>query len=137
MKVASKSTKMSGSYLLDTNIIIAFYEGESKVVEKITGSEIYLLYVVIGELRFGAEKSRRRSANQKQIDALIDQVTILPGSAATAKYYGIIKSQLKKKGRPIPENDIWIAAIVKEYDLILVTRDDHFSHIEGIKQEAW
>ena len=129
--------KMSGSYLLDTNIVIAFYEGEPKLVKKIAGSEIYLPYVVIGELRCGAEKSGRKSSNQKQIDALVEQVTVLPGSATTAKHYGVIKSQLKKKGRPIPENDIWIAAIAKEYDLILVTRDDHFSHIEGIKQEAW
>ena len=54
---------------------------------------------------------------------------ILPGSVETARHYGIIKSQLKKKGRPIPENDVWIAAIAKEYDLTLVTRDDHFSYI--------
>ena len=129
--------KMSGSYLLDTNIIIAFYDKDPKVLKKIAEGKIYIPSIVIGELWFGAEKSRKKSSNQKQIEALVDQVTILPVTEETSKHYGIIKNQLKQKGKPIPENDIWIAAVAREYDVMLVTRDQHFSNIDQIKTEAW
>ena len=69
--------------------------------------------------------------------ALIDEVSILPVTETTAKHYGVIKNELKQQGRLIPENDIWIAAIAQEYDLTLVTRDKHFSHVQGLKVEAW
>ena len=51
--------------------------------------------------------------------------------------YGKIKNQLKEKGQPIPENDIWIAAIAQQYDLTLVTDDLHFDTITGLKIEKW
>jgi tRNA(fMet)-specific endonuclease VapC len=55
----------------------------------------------------------------------------------TAKFYGSIKAALRKKGKPIPENDIWIAAIAQQYDLILITRDNHFSEIDNLNTELW
>jgi tRNA(fMet)-specific endonuclease VapC len=128
---------MSGSYLLDTNIIIAFYGQDPKVLKRIAQDKIYVPAVVVGELWFGAEKSSKKSSNQKQIEALIDQVIILPVTEETSKHYGIIKNQLKQKGNPIPENDIWIAATAREYNIILVTRDHHFSNIEEVKIETW
>ena len=51
--------------------------------------------------------------------------------------YGVIKQALREKGRPIPENDIWIAAIAQQYGLTLVTRDDHFTAIDGLTLEKW
>jgi len=56
---------------------------------------------------------------------------------ATALGYGAVKTELKKKGRPIPENDLWIAACAIQYDLILVTRDGHFDPIGGLQLESW
>lgn len=128
---------MSGSCLLDTNIVIAFYDQDPYVLEKIMEGKIYIPSIVIGELYFGAEKSSKKLSNQKQIDALINEVIVLPVTEETSRHYGWIKNQLKQKGKPIPENDIWIAAIAREYDVILITRDQHFSNIEGIKTEAW
>ena len=55
----------------------------------------------------------------------------------TASIYGIIKASLKKKGRPIPENDIWIATIAQQYQLILITRDKHFNEINSLEIENW
>lgn len=55
----------------------------------------------------------------------------------TARHYGEIKNQLKENGRPIPENDIWIAAIAQQYDLTLVTRDKHFNAVANLSIEAW
>lgn len=56
---------------------------------------------------------------------------------ARQREYGVIKNQLRVKGRPIPENDIWIAAVARQRDLVLVSRDDHFAKVEGIKLEKW
>ncbi len=54
-----------------------------------------------------------------------------------AENYGMIKNNLCKKGRPIPENDIWIAAIAQTYDLELVTRDEHFAAVEELVRHHW
>jgi tRNA(fMet)-specific endonuclease VapC len=62
---------------------------------------------------------------------------VLPLNADTAKRYGEIKNLLRTKGRPIPENDLWIAAIAQQYDLTLVTRDPHFKSVEKLKIEVW
>jgi len=55
----------------------------------------------------------------------------------TAKLYGEIKNRLKVKGRPIPENDIWIAALAQQYSLTLASNDGHFSEIENLQAEMW
>ena len=54
-----------------------------------------------------------------------------------AREYGLIKSQLRQEGKPIPDNDIWIAAIARPHNLVLVSRDDHFREIEGFNLEQW
>jgi len=63
--------------------------------------------------------------------------SVLTCDMDTAKKYGIIKSVLRMKGRPIPENDIWIAAITLQHNLILATRDPHFDEIENLNVEFW
>ena len=62
---------------------------------------------------------------------------MLPCDTATAQQYGDIKNQLRAKGRPIPENDIWIAAIAMQYQLTLVARDGHFHEVDGLQVETW
>jgi tRNA(fMet)-specific endonuclease VapC len=57
--------------------------------------------------------------------------------AVTGLHYGNIKEQLRQMGRPIPENDIWIAAIALLFDSILVSRDEHFSTVQGLTVEFW
>jgi tRNA(fMet)-specific endonuclease VapC len=64
-------------------------------------------------------------------------VTVLPCDATTARLYGEIKASLRSKGRPIPENDIWNAAVAQQHGLSLVTRDEHFNNVAGLAAEAW
>lgn len=128
---------MSGNRLLDTNIIIALFLGEKNVLKKIGNHSIYVPSIGIGEFRFGAEKSKNIRSNHSQIDILINEVLIIPVSATTGVHYGIIKSKLKPKGQPILENEIWIAAISRENDLVLVSRDKHFSFVNDIHTEVW
>jgi tRNA(fMet)-specific endonuclease VapC len=126
--------EMVGKFLLDTNIIIRLF-GEDEVIldwlKKV--SDIFVPCIVLGELLYGAQKSANVDANTVKIMEFSSQVKALPCDTETAQHYANIKNMLRKKGRPIPENDIWIGSIAKQYNLTLVTGDSHFKEIEGIK----
>ena len=129
---------MSGSYLLDTNIVIAFFSGEPEVVDQfVQADEILLPSIVLGELAFGARKSSRASENLARIEDLSQQVVVLACDSDTSRQYGAIKNALRLKGRPIPDNDIWIAAIARQYHLTLVTRDAHFAEVDDVISSIW
>ncbi len=129
---------MSGKFLLDTNIVIAIFAGEPSVRERLTQvAEVYVPSIVLGELYFGARKSGRIAENVTRVDAYAASSTVLACTEATAQEYGAIKKELREKGRPLPENDIWIAAIGRQWDLTLVTRDAHFNDIENLRLELW
>jgi tRNA(fMet)-specific endonuclease VapC len=125
------------SYLLDTNIAIAILNQESAIESHLTGNTIYIPTIALGELCFGAYKSARTSENLARIDQFIAQYELLDVDRLTARHYGEIKRILQQKGRPLPENDIWIAAIAIQYDLPLVTRDAHFNAVDGLLVEKW
>jgi tRNA(fMet)-specific endonuclease VapC len=99
--------------------------------------EVFTPAIVLGELYYGAYKSSRVEENISRINEFASHSAILLCDAVTARWYGEIKDGLRKKGHPIPENDIWITAIALQYDLILVTRDDHFQDIAGLEVERW
>jgi len=99
--------------------------------------EIFIPAVVIGGLFFGAFKSTHTEENISRIEKFAFFNTVLSCGAVTGKEYGRIKNLLKKKGSPIPENDIWIAAVAIEHDLALVTRDEHFTNIDGLRRKSW
>ncbi|PKP60699.1 MAG: VapC toxin family PIN domain ribonuclease [Candidatus Altiarchaeales archaeon HGW-Altiarchaeales-1] len=129
---------MSGRFVLDTNIVIALFAGESTVQSHLkTAKEIFLPCIVLGEIYFGAYKSGGTRKNIEKIEKFACANFILACDGETAKEYGIIKSALSARGRPIPENDIWIAAIAKQHKLILVTRDAHFSNVDNLTVETW
>ncbi len=129
---------MSGKYLLDTNIVIALFAVDSSVQKHISAAkEIFIPATVIGELFFGAFKSTHTEENISRIEKFALFNTVLSCGVRTGKEYGSIKSLLKIKGSPIPENDIWIAAVAIEHDLTLVTRDKHFTNIDGLRRKSW
>jgi tRNA(fMet)-specific endonuclease VapC len=129
---------MNGKFLLDTNIVIALFAQDKPVLEKLNqASEIFIPSIVIGELYFGAQKSARVNENTIRIDEFVIGNTIIPCDASTAKEYGKIKNALKAKGKPIPENDIWIGAIACQHNLILISRDAHLKEIDNLKLEIW
>ena len=129
---------MNGRFLLDTNIVIALFAKEVGVQQRLAAaSEVFVPSVVLGELYYGARKSVRVEANIARVDAFAASSAVLVSDAATARQYGAIKNALRAKGRPLPENDIWIAAVAKQYDLTLVSRDGHFDEIAGLTVAAW
>ena len=129
---------MSGRFLLDTNIVIAIFANEANVQPQlVSATEIFVPAIVLGELYYGAYKSARVPENIAKIDGFATNSAVLVSDTATAHVYGQIKNALRAKGRPIPENDIWIAAIAMQYNLALVTRDSHFGKVDGLVIETW
>ena len=129
---------MSGRFLLDTNILIALFADDAQVKNNLaTTDEVYLSSIAVGELFYGAHKSERFSQNLARIDELVASNVVLPCNTETARRYGEIKNELRRKGRPLPENDIWIAATAFQYGLTLATRDGHFAVIEQLTTSFW
>jgi len=124
--------------LLDTNILIALFEGDKGVLSHLNqASDVFVPVVALGELFFGAAKSARSAENTSRIERFASGRSIIVCDLEVAREYGVLKQRLKKKGRPIPENDIWIAAAAKAHGMTLVTRDGHFENVEGLKIAGW
>lgn len=129
---------MNGRFLLDTNIVIALFAKDTSVQKGLMEAEqVFVPSIVLGELYYGAHKSLRKEENIARLDEFAAVSAVLETNTATAKEYGEIKNALRNKGHPIPENDIWVAAISKQYGLTLATRDEHFKEVEGIAVESW
>jgi len=127
---------VNGRILLDTNIIIALFAGDSGISRRISkAAEVFIPVIALGELHYGAYRSSRVKENHRIIDDFAGRNTVLFCNLETAKRYGEIRNYLKQKASPIPENDIWIAAISQQYGLTLITRDAHFKHIENLRTE--
>lgn len=128
----------NGKYLLDTNTVIAFLRGEERIAKKLYLQEqVYISVIVVGELLYGAYCLKNANKNIQKIRKFISKCVLLGIDASTAEIYAKIKHTLKELGRPIPENDIWIAAQSIQNDLILSTRDTHFKLISNVKLEVW
>ena len=129
---------MNGRYLLDTNIIIGILASDSAITSNLrTANEIFVPSVVLGELYYGAQNSAQVANNLVRIEQLRSANTVLSCDGVTARHYGEIKATLKRAGMPIPENDIWIAAVAKQHALTLVSRDQHFESITTLVTEVW
>jgi len=124
--------------LLDTNIIIALPKGELTIAVHIdSADDIYIPVIVIGELYFGAFCSTQIEKGILEIQGIISDYKLLQVDEGTTPTYGKIKAELRKKGKPIPENNIWIAAIANQHNLTVVTRDKHFNEIDGLEVTHW
>ncbi|HEU4607646.1 MAG TPA: type II toxin-antitoxin system VapC family toxin [Chitinophagaceae bacterium] len=119
--------------LLDTSVIIHSFKSNNTVGERLDQiAEIYVPVTVIGELYYGAYKSANTPKHISQVQSFLANCRVLLPDAVTADTYGQIKAALMKKGKPLPENDIWIAAMARQYDLPLFTTDNHFTEIEQL-----
>jgi tRNA(fMet)-specific endonuclease VapC len=129
---------MSGEFLLDTNVVIALFAGQSSVQRHFSrDSRLFLPTIVVGELWYGALRSARKDENLRRVTDMANSVAVLSCDVETARHYGEVKDHLRQKGRPIPENDLWIAAVALQHNLSLVSRDAHFDEIEGLNRQTW
>ena len=129
---------MTGDVLLDTTVAVAHLRGLAAVSERLAQAQTrYLPTVALGELHFGLWRSVRREVNRAQLERWLQVIVLIPISAATAVRYGELKQQLALAGNPIPENDLWIAAVALEHGLPVATRDEHFTRVPGLNILDW
>jgi tRNA(fMet)-specific endonuclease VapC len=119
---------------LDSNIAIAILNEDARVIKQLQDVLTFFLPITVcGELLFGAKNSSRSTGNEQKCWTLIDRCEIINTNLLIAEEYAIIRKELKEKGRPIPENDIWIAAACRANQLPLATRDKHFQYIDELE----
>jgi len=129
---------MNGNFILDTNIVIALFGNDVGVINKISKvKDIFIPAIVVGELFYGAFNSGKPEQNSVKIIEFLRKVKILNCDQETAKFYGKIKKELKDKGKPIPENDIWIIALSMQHKIQVVSRDIHFKYVDHLDLVIW
>ena len=129
---------MPGRALLDTSAAAALLRGDHTLNDTLEAlREVYTSVVVIGELIYGARLSANSEANLERVAAFAAAVTVLPVDDATSEAYARIKQLLRRKGRPIPDNDLWIAATAAQHGLALLHNDAHFDEIDELPGLRW
>jgi tRNA(fMet)-specific endonuclease VapC len=129
---------MSGNYLLDTNIVIHFFAQDEDIESRLGKAEkVFLPIIVLGELFFGAFNSKEITSNLDKLLSFASQFELILLDEETSREYGRIKAELRRKGRPIPDNDIWLAALARQYDAVIASRDNHFEFIDNVSWESW
>ncbi len=124
--------------MIDTSAYALFKRGHPDAIAQIRkASAIVLPTIVLGELWAGFELGSRRTNNRDELDAFLasSRVNVATIIDETAKRYSRIYAFLRKNGRPIPTNDLWIAACAMEHSATLLTADSHFLHIPQIIAE--
>ena len=129
----------AGRFCLDTNAVIEFLEGDEALVQLIRKGheELLLSSVVVGELLFGARNSAQADTNLERYRRFVYHCRVTPIDEDTAEVYATVRKELRSGGFKIPDNDIWIAASAMQHDAVVVTRDRHFSHVEGVTTRSW
>ena len=124
--------------ILDTMALSDFLKEESGIQRHLARSSSFNIpVIVLGEYRYGLRLSKYRQTLEAKLEGLLCDVQILPIEEQTTAVYTDILSELKAAGTPIPENDLWIAALIRQYDLPLLSKDTHFDHVQGIKRLSW
>jgi tRNA(fMet)-specific endonuclease VapC len=127
-------------FMLNTNIVIAFFNGEPSISEKILNNidNIVLSSLVIAELDYGAKSSLMAIKNLEKLYNFVELIKIMPFDFECAKTLGTIKSKLRKLGKPTGEVDALIAATAITYNAKLVTRNrKHFENIDDLNLVIW
>lgn len=124
--------------ILDTNAFSALAEGESALAAILGKAAVIALpVIVVGEYRYGISQSRHRLQHEQWLNESLGKFKILAVDDGTTIPYSAIRAELKRAGRPIPSNDIWIAALCRQHFLPLLSRDRHFDAVAGIIRLAW
>lgn len=119
---------LPGNALLDTSVVVEHFRGNSEMTGTLESFDnLFVPSIVVEELCYGALYSNHFEKRWQQLLIFLQAVTILTVDKETAFHYGRIRSALAQIGAPIPENDIWIAALATQHQLPLATRDKHLN----------
>lgn len=124
--------------IVDTNALSAAADGDSSVIAILSrADQMVIPVIVLGEYRYGIAQSRNRASYESWLTGLLQDCLVLDITEPTTQYYAEIIVELKRKGKPIPTNDLWIAALCRQHSLPLLSHDRHFDLVAGIKRIGW
>lgn len=124
--------------ILDTNAISAMAEDDPDILPVLRANpQICVPVIALGEYRHGILGSRRKVELEKWLSALLTVTPVLAVVEATSLHYAVIVRELRSVGRPIPINDIWIAALARQHGLPILSRDGHFDEVHGVRRLDW
>jgi tRNA(fMet)-specific endonuclease VapC len=124
--------------ILDTNGLSAMADGDPGVAPILQqAAEIALPVIALGEYRYGIRQSRHRARYERWLNEVVTTCRVLSVDESTAAVYADIRGELKRAGRPIPGNDLWIAALARQHSLPLLSRDQHFDLVTGLTRIRW
>jgi len=124
--------------IVDTNALSAAADDDPAVIALLAqADQVAIPVVVLGEYRYGIAQSRNRASYANWLKGLLQDCLVLDIHEPTTHYYAEITHELRQKGRPIPTNDIWIAALCRQHKFSLLSRDRHFDLVPGTKRIGW
>jgi len=124
--------------ILDTNGLSAVADGDPGVEPMLRdAAEVAVPVIVLGEYRYGIQQSRDRQRYEQWLTEYLPHYRILDVDDETASRYAVLRYELRRAGTPIPSNDVWIAALCRQYSLPLLSRDRHFDSVRGIHRIDW
>lgn len=124
--------------ILDTNALSAYLDSTPGAVEPVSEArELAIPAIVAGEFAFGIAQSRHREVYEKSLERMLDRCIVLDIGIETARHCAAIRLELKAAGKPIPANDVWIAALCRQYSMPVMSRDSHFDFVGGLRRRSW
>jgi tRNA(fMet)-specific endonuclease VapC len=124
--------------ILDTNALSAAADAHPAVLALLAGADQLALPVVaLGEYRYGIARSRHKARYKRWLEGLIADCRVLDVREETTRHYAAINLELRQAGKPIPTNDLWIAALCRQHALSILSRDHHFDLVPGIQRIDW
>ena len=124
--------------ILDTDALSAAADREPAALRIVASAETLAVpVIVLGEYRFGIAQSRYRKDYEYWLRAWISAVKLLEVDERTTHHYAAIGLELKGTGKPIPTNDLWIAALCRQHSLALLSKHRHFDVVAGLRRIDW
>ncbi len=124
--------------MVDTNALSAAADGNPAVFAMFARAEqVVLPVVVLGEYRYGIAQSRHKARYKRWLEGLIVDCRVLDIDEGTTHHYAAVNIELREVGKPIPTNDLWIAALCRQHVLPVLSRDKHFDLVPGIRRLDW
>jgi len=124
--------------ILDTNGLSALADGDKGLKPLLQrADQIAIPVIVLGEYKYGIRQSQNQKQYERWLAEVIAGCRVLAVDEETTNQYAEVREELKRRGKPIPGNDLWIAALVRQHGLPLLSRDQHFDSVPGIKRLGW
>jgi tRNA(fMet)-specific endonuclease VapC len=124
--------------ILDTNALTGMADGDVQLEPHLKRADtIEIPAIVLGEYKFGIRQSTQRSRYERWLLKVIPYCRVLAVDTETTEHYAEVRDELRRSGRPIPSNDVWIAALVRQHALPLLSRDRHFDFVSGLTRVGW